>query len=77
MPIFDLNQEKISNSDVNKIILFEHLTESNNISIVTEQGDLNLINIMNMSVECVGSISDGISAAQWNTEQELLSIVTS
>ena len=50
LPVYDLTQENLSNSASNKLVVFQFLTESNNISVINESGDLNLINVLSKSV---------------------------
>jgi hypothetical protein len=49
-PLFDLVEENLSNSASNRLILFQYLTESNNISVINDAGDLNLVNVLSKSV---------------------------
>ncbi|RNA26145.1 elongator complex 1 [Brachionus plicatilis] len=75
--IFELKSEFLSNNQDNKLVLFQFLTESNNICLINSKGDLNLLNVLTKTVEEVGCLSDGLSAAQWSPDQELLALVTS
>jgi hypothetical protein len=75
---FDLVKENYANSNDNKLITFQFLTELNNIFFVNSKGDLYLLDVhQDQNVDGVGSISDGLTVAQWSPDQELLVLITS
>jgi hypothetical protein len=49
--IFDLTEENLLNSVSNKLLVFEYLTDSNNISVINDAGDLNLVNTLSKTVK--------------------------
>lgn len=47
--VFDLTS--ICNANDNKLISFQFLTESNNIGLISTNGDINLVNVLNQTVK--------------------------
>ena len=47
---FDLTKEDLANKITNQLILFQFLTESNNISLINSKGDINLFNVLTQTV---------------------------
>jgi hypothetical protein len=73
---FDLFDLKCSDSEENKIVSIQYLTEMNSIFLANVKGDLMILNLIDGLVECVGCVVDGIQSIDWSPDQELLVIIS-
>ena len=54
----------------------QYLSDENCVCITTSKGDVLLIDIQQTSLECVGSVDDGLVTSLWSPDYELLVLVT-
>ena len=54
----------------------QYLSDENCVCITTSKGDVLLIDMQQTSLECVGSVDDGLVTSLWSPDYELLVLVT-
>ena len=54
----------------------QYLSDENCVCITTSKGDVLLIDTQQTSLECVGSVDDGLVTSLWSPDYELLVLVT-
>ena len=67
---------KCSDSEENKIVSIQYLTEMNSVFLANVKGDLMILSLIDGQVECVGCVVDGIQSIDWSPDQELLVIIS-
>jgi len=68
--------EEYSLAQEHSIVSLQYLPEDNAVCIATSKGDLLLIDVGLGSIECVGSVDQGFTTAQWSPDMELLVLTT-